>query len=883
MSRPTPAELINSGSYLDPKFDPYSLTIQQILGIFGYHNIKYPSQYTKGKLVLIWEEELKPQIDKFKKERQQEENRKASNRGIKDGATGKLLSEEPQPVRRSSRRLSKAPAEQESPAPAEQEPAPAKRRRASAQPSLGGPSRRRHAKPAEPAVAEESEPEEDIIVHKVGRSKKSTTDAASQARRVSNAFPEDSGWEDNNVFQSGAESSPTRRSPARSRARRTAPSRASLKSQKSMSAPPEYISSPEREKGPEEMFNIKPTPSIKPSSLFKISAEVKSPSGSKLASPSKIKPLSGRFSPRLPPGMARERAIPSPKAESAPAVPMAQPVPRVSKPEESIDLEEQQQLDALRTAISEESAKAQPEPSEEKAEGGIEKAVEEKAAVGSDTVVGEEVLAVSQRISEGGQVAPARQQPAAGGHSLLLRCFVALLALASSGLLYQYKNESSEIGFCDTGKTTNAILESHKEYYAAVDSCNRENRTTLYFPNTTAPVGYPTPPPSAAVRSAKGDSNYRIATTGAEACPLPFVLSIPHPETCTPCPKHARCTPSTMTCENGYVLRPHPLLTLLPVPGTPSPKSPSTSLTVFTRPGSLFATDADVPQLVYSAISLLSDGLPGVGPVALPPRCVEDPRRKRHIGALGKAVEALLAAERGRRLCEGVGVGLPEGDDLTEARRWGFELDKLKDELRKKTAPNLRSTLDDTFNEAIQQLVNWGGVFMAEDKAEGKRYIAHKTPTMGWDCIIKVKARDAWMEWRKSVVGTAVLVMGILALRRRRAQNAVENERVASLVQVALDLLRNQEMSHHTDPVSAPRPYLSSVQLRDLVLQQEHSVGKRQRLWERVERVVEGNANVRTNLEEVEGGDELRVWRWVGSTGQLSSSASGGAKDTASG
>lgn len=49
-------------------------------------------------------------------------------------------------------------------------------------------------------------------------------------------------------------------------------------------------------------------------------------------------------------------------------------------------------------------------------------------------------------------------------------------------------------------------------------------------------------------------------------------------------------------------------------------------------------------------------------------------------------------------------------------------------------------------------------------------------------------------------------------------------------------------------------------------MQEEHSVSIRRRLWDRVERVVEGNANVRVNIEEVDGGDELRVWRWVGSS-----------------
>lgn len=95
-----------------------------------------------------------------------------------------------------------------------------------------------------------------------------------------------------------------------------------------------------------------------------------------------------------------------------------------------------------------------------------------------------------------------------------------------------------------------------------------------------------------------------------------------------------------------------------------------------------------------------------------------------------------------------------------------------------------------------------------------------------------------------------------------------ENRRIAGLVQVALDTLRNQEFAYYTDPISNPEPYLSSIQLRDVVLQDEHSVNVRRRLWEKVERVVEGNANVRANLEEIEGGDETRVWRWVGSTGR---------------
>jgi hypothetical protein len=39
-------------------------------------------------------------------------------------------------------------------------------------------------------------------------------------------------------------------------------------------------------------------------------------------------------------------------------------------------------------------------------------------------------------------------------------------------------------------------------------------------------------------------------------------------------------------------------------------------------------------------------------------------------------------------------------------------------------------------------------------------------------------------------------------------------------------------------------------------------------VWDKVEKVVESNTNVRANLEEVEDGDELRVWRWIGQSGR---------------
>lgn len=86
---------------------------------------------------------------------------------------------------------------------------------------------------------------------------------------------------------------------------------------------------------------------------------------------------------------------------------------------------------------------------------------------------------------------------------------------------------------------------------------------------------------------------------------------------------------------------------------------------------------------------------------------------------------------------------------------------------------------------------------------------------------------------------------------------------------MSLDTLRAQELAHHTDPVTHPHGYFSSMHLRDLVLQDEHDAKTRRRIWTKVEHVVEGNANVRSSIEELNG-EETRAWQWTGSTSNIS-------------
>jgi hypothetical protein len=67
-------------------------------------------------------------------------------------------------------------------------------------------------------------------------------------------------------------------------------------------------------------------------------------------------------------------------------------------------------------------------------------------------------------------------------------------------------------------------------------------------------------------------------------------------------------------------------------------------------------------------------------------------------------------------------------------------------------------------------------------------------------------------------------------------------------------------------------PYVPIGQLRDDVLRFELHGKRREELWSRVRRVVEGNANVRAAIREGRSGDVARSWEWIGGIGSVGAS-----------
>lgn len=107
--------------------------------------------------------------------------------------------------------------------------------------------------------------------------------------------------------------------------------------------------------------------------------------------------------------------------------------------------------------------------------------------------------------------------------------------------------------------------------------------------------------------------------------------------------------------------------------------------------------------------------------------------------------------------------------------------------------------------------------------------------------------------------------------------------RAKQLAGFALDRLAQQAAWAYTyadDDEQDADAYIGVAQLRDDVLRDEFSASRRKKLWERVQRKVEENANVRSMVrEDARSGEVGRVWQWIGAVGALTDKDASGGKN----
>ncbi|KAJ5899223.1 hypothetical protein N7495_003967 [Penicillium taxi] len=318
-----------------------------------------------------------------------------------------------------------------------------------------------------------------------------------------------------------------------------------------------------------------------------------------------------------------------------------------------------------------------------------------------------------------------------------------------------------------------------------------------------------------------GKSTWSLAATK-----VPEWASVLEPG-CEPCPPHAFCYPDfEARCEHDFLLKSHPL-------------------------------------------SL-------AGLIPLPPTCEPDSEKARRVKAVAdKAVEEL----RERRAKWECGQ-LKEGDN--EASPEISEPD-LKKEVAKKRRKGLSDTeFDDLWKGAIGEILDKEEVVSNTNKASAVLIITStSTARLPFACAARRYFRLALFAYRLPLLLLVLSISAILYARARVRARRSDIARIPELVATTLDRLATQAALHARG--GAIEPYISIGQLRDDVLRSELHGKRREELWRRVSRIVEGNANVRAAVREGRSGDVARSWEWIGGIGSVSSVGSAGASGDKSG
>lgn len=133
------------------------------------------------------------------------------------------------------------------------------------------------------------------------------------------------------------------------------------------------------------------------------------------------------------------------------------------------------------------------------------------------------------------------------------------------------------------------------------------------------------------------------------------VLGIAPPDSCTPCPEHAICQDGALArCQQGYQLV-------------------------------LDWRQSDLVNTIF-------DGLPGLGPVAFPPSCQIDFKRKALGARIAKEIESDLAKRHGEVLCSQGLWSTDELGDQLQVVRHGMSEQELRDMLFAKVCRAISST-----------------------------------------------------------------------------------------------------------------------------------------------------------------------------------------------
>ncbi|KAL1922895.1 uncharacterized protein VTP21DRAFT_9271 [Calcarisporiella thermophila] len=290
---------------------------------------------------------------------------------------------------------------------------------------------------------------------------------------------------------------------------------------------------------------------------------------------------------------------------------------------------------------------------------------------------------------------------------------------------------------------------------------------------------------------------------------------------CIPCPEHATCRDGHFACDENFVEKSHP----------------------------------------FSFGKLLP----------LAPTCVPDITKQMYVQYIVDVVRGELAKHAGQVKCGYVrppkeAIDAAEDIEQNYVLQYGIPAETLR-----KTMHEVFSTMTPALSEF--EFDKYWRLAMLDlsqrrDKVsvglfDGERWLASLEPSLPFACRVKYAFINALLAHTNALLGTLGAVMGVLILRKELARRSRDALIVRGLVESAFRRLEEQERLHYVDPVQYSQSGLAVAHLRDALLADEHDPKRRNALWTRVQRIVEGNSNVRAITSEVRG-EQHRVWMWVG-------------------
>ena len=91
MSKPTSQDIIDSGSYLEPFFDPSALLVANLRAILQHHDIQFPANATKVVLIKHFKENIAPNAQELRRQKKAADGIPSDASDILDVETGEYL------------------------------------------------------------------------------------------------------------------------------------------------------------------------------------------------------------------------------------------------------------------------------------------------------------------------------------------------------------------------------------------------------------------------------------------------------------------------------------------------------------------------------------------------------------------------------------------------------------------------------------------------------------------------------------------------------------------------------------------------------------------------------------------------------------------------